>query len=165
MLTITLSYSALAVALAVGHAALWQAIRGRRERLAALAEHCYRAIQVGVLLLAAGTILGGVWANESWGRFWGWDPKETWALIALITYLIPLHGRHAGWLTDFGLATASVLGFMTIIMAWYGVNFILGVGLHSYGFGTGGLGYVIGVAAAEVAYVAWAWVSRPKATV
>src|SRR5439155_1698324 len=80
-----------------------------------------RVLQLGVLLLAAGTILGGVWANYSWGRFWGWDPKETWALIALLCYLTALHGRLAGWWTEFGLVVASVICFLAVLMAWYGV--------------------------------------------
>ena len=91
-----------------------------------------------MLLIAAGTILGGVWADYSWGRFWGWDPKEVWALITLLVYLIPLHGRFAGWVSTFGLVAASVVCFLSVIMAWYGVNFVLGVGLHSYGFVEGG---------------------------
>ena len=95
-------------------------------------------MQVGVLLIAAGTILGGVWADYSWGRFWGWDPKEVWALITLLVYLIPLHGRFAGWVNTFWLVVASVVCFLSVIMAWYGVNFVLGVGLHSYGFVEGG---------------------------
>jgi ABC-type transport system involved in cytochrome c biogenesis permease subunit len=103
-----------------------------------LANFIYRAMQVGVLLVAAGTILGGVWADYSWGRFWGWDPKEVWALITLLVYLIPLHGRFAGWVNTFGLVMASVACFSSVIMAWYGVNFVLGVGLHSYGFVEGG---------------------------
>ena len=98
----------------------------------------YRAMQVGVLLVATGTILGGVWADVSWGRFWGWDPKEVWALITLLVYLVPLHGRFAGWVSTFGLVAASVVCFLSVIMAWYGVNFVLGVGLHSYGFVEGG---------------------------
>ena len=104
-----------------------------------LSNFIYRAMQVGVLLIAAGTILGGVWADASWGRFWGWDPKEVWALITLLVYLIPLHGRFAGWVTTFGLVVASVVCFLSVVMAWYGVNFVLGVGLHSYGFVEGGL--------------------------
>ena len=88
--------------------------------------------------MAAGTILGGLWADVSWGRFWGWDPKEVWALISLLTYLAILHGRYAGWFGDFGLAVGSVLGATAIVFSWYGVNFVLGVGLHSYGFGAGG---------------------------
>jgi ABC-type transport system involved in cytochrome c biogenesis permease subunit len=103
-----------------------------------LSNFVYRAMQVGVLLIAAGTILGGVWADYSWGRFWGWDPKEVWALITLLVYLIPLHGRFAGWVSTFGLVAASVGCFLSVIMAWYGVNFVLGVGLHSYGFVEGG---------------------------
>ena len=103
-----------------------------------LSNFVYRAMQVGVLLIAAGTILGGVWADYSWGRFWGWDPKEVWALITLLVYLVPLHGRFAGWVSTFGLVAASVGCFLSVIMAWYGVNFVLGVGLHSYGFTEGG---------------------------
>jgi ABC-type transport system involved in cytochrome c biogenesis permease subunit len=103
-----------------------------------LSNFIYRTMQVGVLLIAAGTILGGVWADYSWGRFWGWDPKEVWALITLLVYLIPLHGRFAGWVSSFGLVVSSVLCFLSVIMAWYGVNFVLGVGLHSYGFVEGG---------------------------
>jgi ABC-type transport system involved in cytochrome c biogenesis permease subunit len=95
-------------------------------------------MQVGVLLIAAGTILGGVWADYSWGRFWGWDPKEVWALITLLVYLVPLHGRFAGWVNTFGLVFSSVVCFLSVVMAWYGVNFVLGVGLHSYGFVEGG---------------------------
>jgi hypothetical protein len=113
----------------------------------------YRVIQLGVLLLAAGTILGGVWANYSWGRFWGWDPKETWALITLLSYIVVLHGRLAGWWHDFGLAVGSVLCFLAVVMAWYGVNFVLGTGLHSYGFGIGGETYVMGAIALDLIYV------------
>ena len=98
----------------------------------------YRVLQLGVLLLAAGTILGGVWANYSWGRFWGWDPKETWALITLLCYIVVLHGRLAGWWGQFGLAVAASSVSSPCVMAWYGVNFVLGNGLHSYGFGIGG---------------------------
>ena len=103
-----------------------------------LSNFIYRAMQVGVLLIAAGTILGGVWADYSWGRFWGWDPKEVWALITLLVYLVPLHGRFAGWVNTFGLVVASIVCFLSVVMAWYGVNFVLGVGLHSYGFVEGG---------------------------
>ena len=103
-----------------------------------LSNFIYRTMQVGVLLIAAGTFLGGVWADYSWGRFWGWDPKEVWALTTLLVYLIPLHGRFAGWISSFNLVVASVVCFLSVVMAWYGVNFVLGVGLHSYGFVEGG---------------------------
>lgn len=104
----------------------------------ALAGFVYKAIQVAVVLLAAGTILGALWADVAWGRFWGWDPKEVWALISFLVYLAILHGRYAGLFGNFGLVVGSALGASAIIMSWYGVNFVLGVGLHSYGFGSGG---------------------------
>ena len=142
VLTITLSYAAFALALGIGHIALGKVIRGRRPE-ATLYNYLYRTLQVGVLLLATGTILGGVWANYSWGRFWDWDPKETWALVTLLAYLFVLHGRIAGKWAGFGMAVGSVLAFQGVLMAWYGVNFVLGVGLHSYGFGTGGFGWAL----------------------
>ena len=114
------------------------AMQATAAKIKPLSNFIYRTMQVGVLLIAAGTILGGVWADYSWGRFWGWDPKEVWALITLLVYLIPLHGRFAGWVNTFGLVIASIVCFMSVVMAWYGVNFVLGVGLHSYGFTEGG---------------------------
>ncbi len=121
-----------------------QAMQATAGKIKPLSNFIYRTMQVGVLLIAAGTILGGVWADASWGRFWGWDPKEVWALITLLVYLIPLHGRFAGWVNTFGLVIASVICFLSVIMAWYGVNFVLGVGLHSYGFVEGGSQGVVG---------------------
>jgi len=107
----------------------------------------------------------GVWANYSWGRFWGWDPKETWALIALLCYILALHGRLAGWWTQFGLAVASVVCFLAVLMAWYGVNFVLGKGLHSYGFGIGGETYVAIFVALDLLFVAFAiWRCRRSAS-
>ncbi len=115
-----------------------RAMQETASKIKPLSNFVYRAMQVGVLLIATGTFLGGWWADESWGRFWGWDPKEVWALITLLVYLIPLHGRFAGWINMFALVTASVICSLSVIMAWYGVNFVLGVGLHSYGFVEGG---------------------------
>lgn len=151
VLIITLSYAAFLLALGVGHIALGKIIFGRKPS-AALYNYIYRTLQVGVLLLATGTILGGVWANYSWGRFWDWDPKETWALTALLVYLFVLHGRIAGTWSGFGLAVGSVLAFQSIVMSWYGVNFVLGVGLHSYGFGSGGFVYAGTFVIAELAF-------------
>jgi cytochrome c biogenesis factor len=130
--------------------------------IGALTRFTYKAIQVGVLLLAAGVILGGVWADYSWGRFWGWDPKEVWALVALLGYLCVLHARFAGWVGQRGLAALSVACFALVVMAWYGVNFVLGAGLHSYGFGGGGQGWVYSAVGIELAYAGVALLrSRP----
>ena len=158
VLTITLSYAAFALAMGFGHILLWRYARNPAAASADAPMHfwLYRVLQLGVLLLAAGTILGGVWANYSWGRFWGWDPKETWALIALLCYLLTLHGRLAGWWTEFGLVVASVICFLAILMAWYGVNFVLGKGLHSYGFGVGGETYVTIFVVLDFLFVAFA---------
>ncbi len=158
VLTVTISYAAFALAFALGHWVLGaQIIRGRNMvENKFLYAYIYRAVQVGILLLTIGVILGGVWANYSWGRFWGWDPKETWALIAILCYLFVLHGRLTGWWKGFGMTVGSVIGFMSVLMCWYGVNYILGAGLHSYGFGAGGTEYVIGFVVFEVAFVALA---------
>jgi ABC-type transport system involved in cytochrome c biogenesis permease subunit len=139
VLTIVSSYAAFALAWGLGNfnLALMLFRPGQRDLIKAMSYLCYRSIQIGVVLLAGGTLLGGFWAAESWGRFWGWDPKEVWALIALLCYVIPLHARMIGWVRDFGLAACSVVCFASIVMAWYGVNFVLGAGLHSYGFGGG----------------------------
>lgn len=166
VLTITLGYAAFMLALGLGHMVVWRTavVPDRKEEINALHAALNRAIQVGVLCLAAGTMLGGVWASYSWGRFWGWDPKEVWALIALLGYLAILHARFTGWIGPFGIACWSILAFQGVLMAWYGVNFVLGVGLHSYGFGTGGLQYVGTFSALEVlGVVLAAWKVRRRA--
>jgi ABC-type transport system involved in cytochrome c biogenesis permease subunit len=158
VLTIVSSYAAFALTAALGHIALTMTLWGRKytTALGEVQFFIYRAMQIGILLLAAGTILGAVWANYSWGRFWGWDPKETWALITLLCYIVVLHGKLAGWWGDFGLAVGSVVCFLAVVMAWYGVNFVLGTGLHSYGFGVGGESYVISAVGLDLLFVATA---------
>jgi cytochrome c-type biogenesis protein CcsB len=164
VLTISLGYAAFLLAMALGHLnlALFSFAPGRGALLKRLSLFLYRALQVGTLFLALGTLLGGVWASYSWGRFWGWDPKETWALIALLGYLAILHGRFLGWFRDFGMAVGSIVGFLGVLMAWYGVNFVLGTGLHSYGFGSGGSGYAAGFVALELFVVAAAALRRSR---
>jgi len=123
-------------------------------------QFMYRAIQVGVLCLAAGIMFGAIWANASWGRYWGWDPKETWALITLMGFLLVVHGKQAGWLREKGMVLVSVLGLQLLVMTVYGVNYFL-VGLHSYaGSGDAGvslppilIGYLAFEALAVGAYI------------
>ncbi|NDE29239.1 MAG: cytochrome C biogenesis protein [Flavobacteriia bacterium] len=93
------------------------------------------ALTVGLIMLTIGNFLGGMWANESWGRYWGWDPKETWALISIIVYAFVIHmrlipGLRSPWLFNL----MSILAFASILMTYFGVNFYL-VGLHSYASG------------------------------
>lgn len=145
VVVIMLSYSAFTQAWALGHVYLIRIIfnpAGSRT-MKPMASFIYRLLQAGVLLLASGIILGAMWANISWGRYWGWDPKETWSLICLFGYLALLHARYTGWIRDRGLAVGSVLAFMLVVMCYYGVNFLLNQGLHSYGAGSGGLQYAI----------------------
>ena len=90
------------------------------------------SMTIGLVMLTIGNFLGGMWANESWGRYWGWDPKETWALISIIIYAFVLHMRLIpGLKSNFAFTVASILSFGSIIMTYFGVNFYL-AGLHSY---------------------------------
>lgn len=93
------------------------------------------AMILGLLMLTVGNFLGGVWANESWGRYWGWDPKETWALISIGVYGIILHLRFLGFKNmPYIFAASSVVGFFSILMTYFGVNYYLS-GMHSYAAG------------------------------
>lgn len=109
-----------------------------RSTNALLSKLVLQSMYLGLALLIPGTILGGVWAAQSWGRFWDWDPKESWAFISCCTYLIIVHAHYFGLIRQYGVAVGSVVGLMVIAFTWYGVNYILGTGMHSYGFGNGG---------------------------
>jgi cytochrome c-type biogenesis protein CcsB len=90
------------------------------------------ALTVGVVMLTIGNFLGGMWANESWGRYWGWDPKETWALISIMVYAFVIHMRLVPGLRGrFAFNLASILAISCIMFTYFGVNFYLS-GLHSY---------------------------------
>jgi len=140
---ITSSYGFLAMAALLGllNLILMTARpRVRTERLSeSITEISYiieLAMIVGLMLLTAGCFIGAIWANESWGRYWGWDPKETWALVSIVTYSAILHLRNVPAANNqFVLSSLSVLGFSTIIMTFFGVNYYLS-GMHSYGQGT-----------------------------
>lgn len=163
VLIITMSYAFFCLAFILGDIALLQLLFKKTQGIAEKASPpIYRTLQWGVVLLAGGTILGAIWADYSWGRFWGWDPKESWALISLLGYLALLHGRFAGWIRPLSFVTGSVLMFFLILMAWYGVNFVLGAGLHSYGFGTGGVEYVAGFFCLHVLLCAAVLIQRRK---
>jgi ABC-type transport system involved in cytochrome c biogenesis permease subunit len=185
---IMISYSVLALGVLIAHAQLvTMAVAPARKQLSQTIDSLhYWYIHVGSMLLLAGIVTGSMWAASSWGRYWGWDPKEVWSLVALLGYLTILHvridqERVPRWayavgivlfacllviiliklapLTSgkvlslmaatvvmalfifgrgpFATALKSVLAFWLIIMTYVGVNYVLGIGLHSYGFGTG----------------------------
>jgi len=129
---------------------VWLAVRRRRPDLGAgrpglvagfdsLELYAYRCVQVGWPLLTVGIFLGGVWAQTAWGRFWGWDPKETWALITWIVYTVYLHTRMVlGWRGRIS-AIAALVGLIAVLVTWLGVSYLPGLagGLHSYASPTG----------------------------
>lgn len=163
VMTITISYAAFFLAFGLGDLGLIYYLRGEeqhKEKIKDVVLGIYRAMQIGVAFLAPGIILGGIWADYSWGRFWGWDPKETWALIALLGYLAVLHARYAGMIKQFGMVVTAIVAFSLVIMAWYGVNFVLGAGLHSYGFGAGGLEYVTAFVGAHMLFAIYVSIVR-----
>ncbi|MDR1555280.1 MAG: cytochrome c biogenesis protein CcsA [Campylobacteraceae bacterium] len=143
---ITASYGFLGLCALLGFFVLaLQIIRGFSKNDAHKAEiekNITEAIKInemsmilGLSLLSVGNFLGGIWANESWGRYWGWDPKETWALISILVYAAIVHFRFIPRLNNqFAFAVASVLAYFSIIMTYFGVNFYLS-GMHSYASG------------------------------
>ena len=93
------------------------------------------SLMIGLILLTVGNFLGGVWANESWGRYWGWDPKETWALVTILVYAVVIHLRMIkGVYNDYNFSVISLLAFTSVLMTYFGVNYYL-AGMHSYAKG------------------------------
>ncbi len=112
-------------------------------------------ITVGLFMLTIGTFLGGIWANESWGRYWGWDPKETWALVSVLVYAVLLHLRFIPALkSKFVFNAVSFWSYSAILFTFFGVNFYL-VGLHSYAQGDGLGEFPFGVIVATVLFYAF----------
>jgi len=137
---ITIGYSAGMLAALLGSIYLLGKLVGwKRHDPAArrdLARMVYGVLCFAVIFAVVGTILGGIWANDSWGRFWGWDPKENGALLIVITMLVILHARRGGYIRDHGTCMAAAFLGTVVAFSWWGVN-LLGVGLHSYGFTSG----------------------------
>jgi cytochrome c-type biogenesis protein CcsB len=134
---IMISYSVLAVGMLVAHVQIGIEIAApaRRDLALRMNDLLYWYIHIGSILLIAGILTGSIWAASSWGRYWGWDPKEVWSLIAFLAYLAILHGRFERLIGTFGVAALSIVAFWTVLMTYIGVNFVLTAGLHSYGFG------------------------------
>ena len=101
-----------------------------------LTKYVYGIICFGLIFSFIGTVLGGIWANYSWGRFWGWDPKENGAMLIVLWFIVILHARMGGYIRQLGVHLLSIASVIIICFSWWGVN-LLGVGLHSYGFTSG----------------------------
>lgn len=156
VLTIVASYGAFMLSWMLGNIGLTYYLFGKEKSpsIRPLMVYIYVSILTGAFLLVTGTILGGWWAAYSWGRFWGNDPKEVAAAVAFLIYIFVLHLRLFGAVKVFGMMVASVLAFGGVVMSWYGVNFLLGAGLHAYAFGDGGQPYVLSAALLNIGYVA-----------
>jgi cytochrome c biogenesis factor len=136
VVAITTGYSAMFLA---GMLAIIYVIRGvftrslKKETADSLARMTYGVVCFATLFSFVGTVLGGIWADQSWGRFWGWDPKENGAVLIVLWCAIILHARWGGFIRQRGLMIMSIFGNVVTSFSWFGVN-MLGVGLHSYGF-------------------------------
>ncbi len=130
VLLVMASYALLAAIAILSGVAL--GVGASTPRGSAVARLCALLLYPGVFLLAAGIFVGAVWANQSWGRYWGWDPKETWALVTLLVYAFPLHGSSFPLLRrPRVLCLYLLLAFLSVLMTYFGVNHLLS-GLHSY---------------------------------
>ena len=163
---IMISYSVLAIGVLVAHVqvAFTIAAPGRRDLALRMNDLLYWYIHIGSFLLIAGILTGSIWAASSWGRYWGWDPKEVWSLVAFFAYLAILHGRFDRLIGPFGVAVLSIVAFWTILMTYIGVNFVLTTGMHSYGTGSAAVvRSMLVVAAAEGVFLFFGLMSQVAA--
>ena len=162
VLCITTAYAFCALTSLLAHYALAQMIyKGERCPDTQLFSHIHTAALLSLFFALTGTVLGGIWADQSWGRFWGWDPKENGALLIVLWLIWVIHGRISGQMKPFAVLCA--LSFLSVILAlsWFGVN-LLGVGLHAYGF-TDAASWSLGLfAGLESLFIAGAVIAAKK---
>jgi ABC-type transport system involved in cytochrome c biogenesis permease subunit len=155
VVTVTVGYSATFLA---GFLALIYVIRGVLTRSLdaatadSLARMVYGVVCFATVLSFVGTVLGGIWADQSWGRFWGWDPKENGALIIVLWNALILHARWGGMVKQRGLMALAIFGNIVTAWSWFGVN-MLGVGLHSYGFIDAAFWWLLGFVISQVCFI------------
>ena len=162
---IMVSYSVLALGVVIAHMQIGLTIFAPRkmENIQRMNDLLYWYMHVGSILLIAGILTGSIWASESWGRYWGWDPKEVWSLVGFLAYIAILHARWDRQIAAFGVAAISIIAFQTIVMTYLGVNFVLSTGLHSYGMGDSPvLTWMIIVALLETAFLVWGFVATRR---
>tara|TARA_B100000886_G_C20416760_1_gene489619 strand:- start:133 stop:1761 length:1629 start_codon:yes stop_codon:yes gene_type:complete len=136
--TITMGYGASLMAGCIGHLYLIQSLRfgSNSKNLKSIFKNLFGITLIALFFTLFGTILGGIWADQSWGRFWGWDPKENGALLIVLWQLMMIHMRLSGIVKPSEFALGMALNNIIVALAWFGVN-LLQVGLHSYGFDDG----------------------------
>ena len=155
VVAITTGYSAMFLA---GMLAIIYVIRGvftrslTKQTADSLARMTYGVVCFATLFSFVGTVLGGIWADQSWGRFWGWDPKENGAVLIVLWCAITLHARWGGFIRQRGLAVMAIFGNIVTSFSWFGVN-MLGVGLHSYGFMQKAFPWLVGFILSQLALI------------
>ena len=153
--TITIGYSATFLA---GLLAIIWTVRSlfsksfKGEEAQVLVKSTYGVICFALFFSFVGTVLGGIWADQSWGRFWGWDPKENGALLIVLWNALILHARWAGYVRERGLMIMAIFGNIITSLSWFGVN-MLGIGLHSYGFTDKTFSALVGFIATQVIFM------------
>ncbi|MEE8424257.1 MAG: cytochrome c biogenesis protein CcsA [Elusimicrobiota bacterium] len=159
VITITIGYSSMFLAALLAHIYVFRQAAGRLDKstAGALSQMLYGVTCFSLLLSFIGTMLGGIWADQSWGRFWGWDPKENGALLIVLWCAVILHARWGGWIRDRGLAVCSIIGGIITSFSWFGVN-MLGIGLHSYGFMDKAFVWLMVFTASQLAVIGLAFV-------
>jgi ABC-type transport system involved in cytochrome c biogenesis permease subunit len=156
VVAITTGYSAMFLA---GMLAIIYIIRGvftrslKKGTADSLARMTYGVVCFATLFSFVGTVLGGIWADQSWGRFWGWDPKENGAVLIVLWCAIILHARWGGFIRQRGLMIMAIFGNIVTSFSWFGVN-MLGVGLHSYGFMQKAFPWLVGFIVSQLALMA-----------
>jgi ABC-type transport system involved in cytochrome c biogenesis permease subunit len=155
VVAITTGYSAMFLA---GMLATIYIVRGvftrslKKETADSLARMTYGVVCFATLFSFVGTVLGGIWADQSWGRFWGWDPKENGAVLIVLWCAITLHARWGGFIRQRGLMIMAIFGNIVTSFSWFGVN-MLGVGLHSYGFMQKAFPWLLGFMISQLALI------------
>jgi ABC-type transport system involved in cytochrome c biogenesis permease subunit len=153
VVAITTGYSAMFLA---GMLATIYIVRGvftrslKKETADSLTRMTYGVVCFATLFSFVGTVLGGIWADQSWGRFWGWDPKENGAVLIVLWCAIILHARWGGFIRQRGLMIMAIFGNVVTSFSWFGVN-MLGVGLHSYGFMEKAFPWLVGFIISQLA--------------
>ena len=156
VVAITTGYSAMFLA---GMLAIIYVVRGvftrslKKQTADSLARMTYGVVCFATLFSFVGTVLGGIWADQSWGRFWGWDPKENGAVLIVLWCAITLHTRWGGFIRQRGLMIMALFGNIVTSFSWFGVN-MLGVGLHSYGFMQKAFPWLVGFMISQLALMA-----------
>ena len=154
VITINLGYAGCVVAGVIGHIYLIQRLFKGPDNpgLTQTYKMTFGVLAFGLIFTFVGTVLGGIWADQSWGRFWGWDPKENGALLIVLWCAILMHAKLGRMIGHVGVAAGSVVGIIVVMMAWFGIN-LLGVGLHSYGFTSGVLQGLVIYCVIEIAFL------------